>query len=238
MTIYNYDLLDKELKSGKVGVCMSSESARIIIPTACDEVVGFTNPDDLDVDLLARWKCGERGPEFENQKLMPGDCLVVYDNENDFNEVLRKYPDWHKTPEGIKNVIEKLYDYVDLGAKNTEPAIWNGDLHWAKGVKLITQDGRKIDEKLWQENAGKALNVLKFPMPVKQYFILLKPGDKLVSPEGRVQTAGIVSAIAVKQPSGGWNMVQLNPRGYKIDDLMTCRKKSNSKRKECSDNSR
>lgn len=218
MTIYTYDMLDKELKDGKANVCMSSESARIIIPTACDEVVGFTNPDDLDIDLLIRWKQGERGEEFENQKLKPGDCLVIYDNGNDFNRVLKKYPDWYKTPEGIKQVIEDLYNCADLGAKNVEPAIWNSDLRWAKGVSLVTPDGKKVDEKTWQDNLGKALSVQKFPLPVKQYFILLNPGDKIMSPEGRVQTAGVVSAIAVKQPHGGWNMVQLCPRGYKVDD--------------------
>ena len=56
MTIYTYASLDRALKNGECGTCISVDGARIIIPTACSEVVGFTNPDDLDVDLLERWK--------------------------------------------------------------------------------------------------------------------------------------------------------------------------------------
>ena len=190
MTVYNYRMLDEAVERGEASTCISVNGARIIIPTDCKEVVGFTNPDDLDVDLLARWKSGERGPEFENQKLMPGDCLVMYDNGRNFHKILDKDPDWYKSPEGIKKVIEELYVCAEAGGKNTE--------------------------EMWKENGGKAIEALK--SPVKQHFIHVQPGDKLLSSNGIVQTAGAMSAIAVKQPDGNWNIVQLSAKGYAVVD--------------------
>ena len=214
MTIYTYALLNKEAKNGNVGTCISVNGARIIIPTSCTEIVGFTNPDDLDIELLNRWKKGERGPEFENQKLMPGDCLVLYDNGRNINKILDENPDWHKTAEGIKSMIEKLYVCAEAGGKNTEPAIWNSDLNWAKSVQLTTSSGQEVTDEMWQENCGRAIEAVK--LPVKQEFIHVLPGDKLISPTGIVQTAANMSAIVVKQPDGKWNMVQLNAKGYVV----------------------
>ena len=216
MTIYTYAALDRAVKDGNAGTCISVNGARIIIPTACSEVVGFTNPDDLDIEHLNRWKKGERGPEFENQKLMPGDCLVLYDNGRNINKILDENPDWYKTTEGIKNMIEKLYVCAEAGGKNTEPAIWNSDLNWAQSVQLTTSSGQMVTEKTWQEQCGRAIEAVK--SPVKQEFIHVLPGDKLISPNGRVQTAAGMSAIAVKQPDGNWNMVQLNAKGYAVVD--------------------
>ena len=88
----------------------------------------------------------------------------------------------------------------------------------AKSTKWVTQGGQKIDDDFLRKNAGKALSVLKFPMPVKQHFILLAPGDVLISPNGREQTAGAMSAVAIRQSNGNWNMVQLTPRGYVISN--------------------
>ena len=216
MTVFTYSSLDRAIENGEGGYCISVNGARIIIPTACPEVVSFTNPDDLDVDLLNRWKNGERGPEFENQKLMPGDCLVLYDNGRDLNQVINKDPDWYKTSEGIKSMIDMLYAYADVGGKNTEPAIWNSDLHWAEGVKLTTSNGELITKDLWKEKSGLPIKALK--APIKQEFIHVSPGDKLISPKGIIQTAAGMSAIAVKQPDNTWNMVQLNAKGYVVVD--------------------
>lgn len=212
MTIYTYASLDKAVEKGETGTCVSVDADRIIIPTASTEIVGFTNPDDLSVQLLERWKNGERGPEFENQKLMPGDCLVMYDIGNDVNRVLAADPEWYKTADGIKKMVEKLYDCAGTGGKMTEPAIWNADLTWAKSRQLSTDDGREITVEVWQESSGRALNVNK--VPTMHNFVHLAAGDILISPNGRVQTAGGMSAIAVKQPTGNWNMVQLNAKGY------------------------
>lgn len=216
MTIYTYATLNKAVENGEVGTCISINGARIIVPTDCKEVVGFTNPDDLDVGLLERWKKGERGPEFENQKLMPGDCLVLYDNGRNINQILTENPDWYKTSQGIKTMIEKLYVCAEAGGKNTEPAIWNSDLHWAESVKLTTSAGQNVTEDLWQEKCGQAIEAIK--SPVKQNFVHVLPGDKLISPKGIVQTASSMSAIAVQQPDGNWNMVQLNAKGYAVID--------------------
>lgn len=216
MTIYTYATLNNAVENGEAGTCISVNGARVIIPTSCSEVVGFTNPDDLDIGLLERWKKGERGPEFENQKLMPGDCLVLYDNGRNINQLLDENPDWHKTPEGIKSMIEKLYICAEAGGKNTEPAIWNSDLNWAESVKLTTSAGVAVDENMWREKCGQAVEAVK--APVKQFFIHVQPGDKLISPNGMVQTAASMSAIAVKQPDGSWNMVQLNAKGYVVID--------------------
>lgn len=209
MTVYTYESLDRAVENGEAGTCISVNGARIIIPTACNEVVGFTNPDDLDPALKDRWRAGERGPEFENQKLMPGDCLVMYNNGRDMNKILEENPDWYKTANGIKGMIEKLYAYVDVGANLKEPAIWNSDLSWAKSVHLITSTNEEVTEEMWREKCGKAIESLKRPQ--EQVFIHLAPGDKL---EERNQTAGGMSAIAVKQPNGEWNMVQLGAKGY------------------------
>ena len=216
MTIYTYTSLDKAVREGKGGTCISVNGARIIIPTACSEVVGFTNPDDLDIERLNRWKKGERGQEFENQQLMPGDCLVLYDNGRNINRILDENPDWYKTAEGIKSMIEKLYVCAEAGGKNTEPAIWNSNLNWAKSVHLTTSSGQTVTEQIWQEQCGRAIEAVK--SPVKQEFIHVLPGDKIISPDGRVQTAAGMSGIAVKQPDGGWNMVQLNAKGYTVVD--------------------
>lgn len=216
MTLYTYASLNEAVEKGEAGTCISVNGARIIIPTACSEVVGFTNPDDLDIKLLERWKKGERGPEFENQKLMPGDCLVLYDNGRNINQILGENPDWYKTPKGIKNMIEKLYVCAEAGGKNTEPAIWNSDLNWAKSVKLTTSSGKEVTEDVWQEKCGCAIEAIKSPS--KQEFIHVLPGDKIISPNGIVQTAASMSAIAVKQPDGNWNMVQLNAKGYVVVD--------------------
>ncbi len=214
MTEYSYSDLDKMVDDGLASTCISVNGARVIITTSCTEPVGFTNPDDLDVGLLERWKAGERGPEFENQILQPGDALVMYNNGVDINRVLAEFPDWDKSPEGVKKVIEKLYSCVEAGGKNTEPAIWNSDLRWAKGVNLTTTSGKEITDDVWKENSGRALEAIK--SPVEQEFIHLKPGDKLHSPDGIVQTAGAMSAIAVKQPDKRWNIVQLNAKGYAV----------------------
>lgn len=216
MTIHTYSTLDRAVENGEASTCISVNGARIIIPTDCPDIVGFTNPDDLDVDLLQRWKNGERGPEFENQKLMPKDCLVLYDNGRNINQILDKEPDWYKSADGIKRTIERLYSCAESGGKNTEPAIWNSDLRWAKGVKLATTAGEEITEELWSKNAGHAIEAVK--SPVKQDFIHIMPGDKLISPNGIVQTAGAMSAIAVKQPDGNWNIVQLSAKGYAVVD--------------------
>ena len=214
MTIYRYADLDKKVEDGLASTCISVNGARIIIPTACDQIVGFTNPDDLDVDLLARWKQGERGPEFENQKLQPGDCLVMYNNGRNINELLMQEPDWHKSPEGIRRMIDRLYSCAESGGKNTEPAIWNSDLNWAKSAHLTTTAGQEVTDEVWGKNAGVALEAVK--SPVEQNFIHVKPGDKLISPDGIVQTAGAMSAIAVQQPDNTWNIVQLNAKGYAV----------------------
>ena len=214
MAVFTYADLDKKVQDGYASTCISVNGARIIIPTACDQVVGFTNPDDLDVDLLARWKRGERGPEFENQKLQPGDCLVMYNNGRNINELLSQKPDWYKTPEGIREMINLLYACAESGGKNTEPAIWNSDLHWAKGVKLTTTAGQEITDEVWQKNVGVALEAIK--SPIEQNFIHVRPGDQLVSPDGIVQTAGAMSAIAVQQPDNTWNIVQLSAKGYAV----------------------
>ena len=52
--------------------------------------------------------------------------------------------------------------------------------------------------------------------PVEQNFLHILPGDKLISPNGIVQTAGAMSAIAVQQPDKTWNIVQLNAKGYTV----------------------
>ncbi|MBQ8482535.1 MAG: hypothetical protein IJ532_08395 [Alphaproteobacteria bacterium] len=228
MAIYTDETLEQAVREGKAGTCISIDGARVIIPTACSEVVGFTNPDDLDPNLKDRWKSGERGPEFENQKLKPGDCLVMYNNGRDMNKLLEENPDWYKTADGIKSMIENLYNYVDVGANLKEPAIWNSDLNWAKEVHFITSANEEVDEKLWQERCGRAIEGLK--RPKEQLFVHLLPGDKLRTPvldaegkqvvkedgrsEYREQTAGGMSAIAVKQPDNTWNIVQLGAKGY------------------------
>lgn len=214
MTTFTYADLDKKLKAGYASTCISTNGARIIIPTACSEPVGFTNPDDLDVRLLARWKAGEDSAELHNQKLNPGDCLVMYNNGRNTNELLSQCPGWEKTPEGIRAMVKRLYACAESGGKNTEPAIWNSDLTWAKSAGLTTTAGEKVTDEVWQKNAGIALSVVK--APVEQYFIHIKPGDKLVSPDGIVQTAGAMSAIAVQQPDKTWNIVQLNAKGYTV----------------------
>jgi hypothetical protein len=235
MTIYTDELLDKKVESGEAGLCISVNGARIIIPTACEEVVGFTNPDDLSPDLRERWKKGERGEEFENQKLVPGDCLILYDNGRDINRLFEEYPDWHKTAEGIKNMIEKLYGYAEIGANGTAPAIWNSHLKWAKDVKLTTSAGELITDEVWKREAGRAISAIK--SPDKQYFVHIKPGDKLITPivmpdgskQYREQTSGSMSAVAVKQPDGGWNIVQLNAKGYTVvEDRVAPKKISKS----------
>lgn len=229
MTEYTLEMLEKMAGNGEAGTCISVNGARIIIPTACSEVVGFTNPDDLDPALKDRWRAGERGPEFENQKLKPGDCLVMYNNGRDMNKLLAENPDWHKTADGIKSMIEKLYSYVDVGANLNEPAIWNSDLAWAKSVHLITSANEEVTEDMWQKRCGQAIESLKTPQ--EQLFIRLQPGDKFFEPvldekgnpvikDGkelrREQTAGGFSAVVVKQPDGTWNMVQLGAKGYVV----------------------
>ena len=109
MTTFTYADLEQQVADGHASTCISVNGARIIIPTACKEAVGFTNPDDLDVTLLARWKKGERGPEFENQQLQAGDCLVMYNNGRNINELLAQFPGWHTTPEGIRMMVDLLY---------------------------------------------------------------------------------------------------------------------------------
>ena len=214
MTTYKYADLDKKVEDGFASTCISVNGARIIIPTSCDEVVGFTNPDDLDVELLARWKNGERGPEFENQKLQPGDCLVMYNNGRNINELLSQDPNWYKSAKGIQNMINRLYACAESGGKNTEPAIWNSDLKWAKSAHLTTTAGQEVTDEMWQDKAGVALEAVKAPQ--EQNFIHVKPGDKLISPDGIIQTAGAMSAIAVQQPDKTWNIVQLNAKGYAV----------------------
>ena len=44
--------------------------------------------------------------------------------------------------------------------------------------------------------------------------ILSRPGSK----ETTLQTAGAMSAIAVKQPDDTWNIVQLSAKGYEVVD--------------------
>ena len=82
MTILTVADLEKKIEQGAegTGTCISVDGARIIIPTLCEEAIGFTNPDDLDVTLLERWKNGERGPEFENQKLRKNTCTCYSPN--------------------------------------------------------------------------------------------------------------------------------------------------------------
>lgn len=250
MTEYTYEMLDKAAEEGRAGTCISVDGARTIVPTACSEIVGFTNPDDLDPVLKDRWKAGERGPEFENQKLKPGDCLVMYSNGRDLNKLFDENPDWHKTADGIKNMIEKLYDYVEPGATLKEPAIWNSDISWAKDVHFITTANEEVNEKMWQEKCGRAIEGLK--QPKEQLFIHLLPGDKLITPildkngnpcldkdgkpETRKQTAGGMSAIAVKQPGDGkdWNIVQLGAKGYVVVKE-NINLKNNSKNQEAID---
>lgn len=216
MTTFTYAELEKkvEQKLEGTGTCRAADKARIIVPTACDEEIGFTNPDDLDVRLLERWKNGERGPEFENQKLQPGDCLVMYNNGRNINQLLAQYPDWHKSAQGIRDMIERLYSCAEVGGKNTEPAVWNSDLNWAKKVHLRTTEEKEVTESMWAENAGVAMEVIKFPP--EQKFVHIEPGDKLISPKGIEQTAGAMSAVAVQQPDGTWNIVQLNAKGYTV----------------------
>ena len=214
MTIYRYTDLDKKVEDGLASTCISVNGARIIIPTACTQTVGFTNPDDLDVDLLARWKKGERGPEFENQKLQPGDCLVMYNNGRSINELLSQDPDWYKSAQGIQKMVNRLYACAESGGKNTEPAIWNSDLKWAKSAHLTTTSGQEVTDEMWREKAGIALEAVKSPQ--EQNFIHVKPGDKLISPDGIIQTAGAMSAIAVQQPDKTWNIVQLGAKGYVV----------------------
>lgn len=210
--IYRTKDLEEKYKKGETSKCMSVQNARIIIPTNCQEPVGFTNPDDLEPALLARWKKGERGEEFENQILNPGDALVMYNNGRNFNQILDENPDWHTSAKGIKDMIEKLYSYAEVGAKMDEPAIWNSDFNWAESVKLTTTNGKLISREFWSENAGKALETVKNPM--LQDFIVLQPGDVVWDEEKKKQTAGAMSAIAVRQPDGTWNIVQLNAKGY------------------------
>ncbi len=210
--IYTSATLEKKYLNGETGKCISVNGARIIIPTSCTESVSFTNPDDLEPSLLARWKNGERGPEFENQKLNPGDALVMYNNGRDFNKLLDEDKDWHTSPQGIKDMIERLYSCADVGAKMDEPAIWNSDLNWAKSVALTTTGGQLVTDSLWKAKAGKALEVLK--KPLVQDFVVLSPGDVVWDKNKQKQVAGAMSAIAVRQPDATWNIVQLNAKGY------------------------
>ncbi len=210
--IYTSETLEKKYLNGETGKCISVNGARIIIPTSCSESVSFTNPDDLEPTLLTRWKNGERGPEFENQKLNPGDALVMYNNGRDFNKLLNEVKNWHTSPQGIKEMIEHLYACADVGAKMDEPAIWNSDLNWAKSVSLTTTGGQLVTESLWQAKAGKALEVIK--SPVVQDFVVLSPGDVVWDRNKQKQVAGAMSAIAVRQPDATWNIVQLNAKGY------------------------
>ena len=224
MTTYSFADLDKKLEkqiaAGEASTCKPIDRERIIIPTDCEQVVGFTNPDDLDVSLLNRWKAGERGPEFENQKLKPGDALIMYNNGRNINQLLEQYPGWETSPEGIKMMIEKLYSCAEVGGKMTEPAIWNSDFAWADTVKFTTISGQRVTKEFWKENSGKAVEGRKETQ--EQYFLHLLPGDKIKSPpidentEGIEYTAGAMSAIAVKQPDGSWNIVQLNAKGYEV----------------------
>ena len=219
MTIHTNATLNKAIENGEASTCIPVGVARIIIPTDCPEVVGFTNPDDIDPRL--GWEKGKSGPEFENQKLMPGDCLVMYDNGRNMREVLEEDPNWYKTPEGIKKTIEKLYDYVDEGGKNGKPAIWNSHFGWAEKVSLTTTSGELVTAEMWKEKAGQALSVIK--KADKQYFVHIKPGDQVIlsrpgSKETTLQTAGAMSAIAVKQPDDTWNIVQLSAKGYEVVD--------------------
>ena len=250
MTKYTNEMLDKAVEDGKAGTCICVDGTRIIVPTACSEIVSFTNPDDLDPVLKDRWKAGERGPEFENQKLKPGDCLVMKGDGNFLNRILDKDPDWYKTAEGIKNMIENLYEYVEPGATLNAPAIWNSDLTWAKNVHFITAANEKVDEKMWQQRCGHAIEGLK--QPKEQLFIHLLPGDKLITPvfddkgnsrlddQGnpifREQTAGGFAAVAVKQPGdrSDWNIVQLGVKGYVVVKE-NINPKNNSQNKEAID---
>ncbi len=165
-------------KNGETSKCISVNGALIKIPTKCSEPVGFTNPDDLEPALLARWKNGERGPELENHTLRPGDCLVMYNNGRNFNKILDEDPNWHTTPEGIKRTIEILYSYAKVGAKKKEPAIWNSDIGWAKSVDLTTTGGDLVTDNLWQKNFGKAVETIKKTIPL--YFLVLRPDDVFV----------------------------------------------------------
>ena len=230
MTEYTNEMLDKAVEDGKAGTCICVDGTRIIVPTACSEIVSFTNPDDLEPAMRDRWKAGERGPEFENQKLKPGDCLVMKGDGNFLNRILDKDPDWYKTAEGIKNMIENLYEYVEPGATLNAPAIWNSDLTWAKNVHFITSANEEVNEKMWQERCGHVIEGLK--QPKEQLFIHLSPGDVLITPVldengnqkidengnklERRQTAGGFAAVAVKQPGdrSDWNIVQLGAKGY------------------------
>ncbi len=211
--IYTSETLERKYLNGETSKCISVNGARIIIPTSCTESVSFTNPDDLEPSLLVRWKNGERGPEFENQKLNPGDALVMYNNGRDFNKLLNEVNGWHTSPQGIKDMIERLYSCADVGAKMDEPAIWNSDLNWAKSVALTTTRGQPVTESLWQAKAGKALEVIKNPMV--QDFVMLSPGDVVWDRNKQKQVAGAMSAIAVRQPDATWNIVQLNAKGYR-----------------------
>lgn len=210
--IYTNETLEKLYLEGKTSKCISVNGARVIIPTNCEETVFFTNPDDLEPSLLARWKNGERGPEFENQKLNPRDALVMYDNGRDFNKLFDEDKDWHTTPNGIKNMIERLYSYAEVGAKLDAPAIWNTDYSWAESVALTTTDAQEVTESMWKNKAGQAMQVIK--NPIIQDFIALRPGDVVWDKDKKKQVAGAMSAIAVRQPDSSWNIVQLNAKGY------------------------
>ena len=218
MTTYSFADLDKKLKkqidAGKASTCISVDGARIVIPTNCDQVVGFTNPDDLDVTLLERWKAGERGPEFENQKLKPEDALIMYNNGRNINQLLEQYPGWETSPEGIKNMIERLYSCAESGGKMTEPAIWNSDFAWADNVGFTTTSGQLVTKEFWKAKSGKVIAGTKRPQ--EQYFLHICPRDKVLFPNGTEQTAGAMSAIAVRHSDGRWNIVQLSAKGYAV----------------------
>ena len=250
MTEYTNEILDRAVKEGKAGTCICVDGTRIIVPTACSEIVSFTNPDDLEPAMRDRWKAGERDPEFENQKLKPGDCLVMKGDAGLLSRLLDKDPDWYKSAEGIKNMVENLYEYVEPGATLNEPAIWNSDLTWAKNVHFITAANEKVDEKMWQQRCGHVIEGLK--QPEEQLFVHLSPGDKLITPimdaEGkqkldekgnpifREQTAGGFAAVAVKQPGdrSDWNIVQLGAKGYVVVKENT-NSKNNSQNQEAID---
>jgi len=192
------DMLNKDQESGWAA---PTNRIRIIIPTQCSEPVRFSNPDDLPEDLKERWKNGERSKDLENQTLKPGGCLITKKIGLNFNQILMEEPDkdWYKTPDGIKKMIDKLYDYASVGAGQDVPGIWDSDFEsYAKN--LSTLKGKPVDEDCWNQHLGKAFEAAK-PSELSP-FINLECGDTLGD-----QTAGVAGAIAIRQ-NGHWHMVQ------------------------------
>jgi len=219
MAKYTFATLEKMFEKGMVQPCISTDDARILIPTACKEPVRFTNPDDLGDERLKRWLAGERGPEFENQVLQPGECLVLYNKGGaNISRVLEQYPDWHKSVQGIQEMVARLYPLVDKGANLHQPAIWNSHFGWTQESNALTASGEKVTREIWEKSEGRVLEIVKKPAP--QWFISIRPGDALVIPPQKEgdkpveRTAGAFSAILVRHGKDDWAIVQLGAKGY------------------------